>query len=38
MMGGARLLCVGQPAGVVLAELSFHDDLDPSRALAFRLR
>jgi hypothetical protein len=37
MMGGARLLCVGQPAGVVLAELPFHDDLEPSRALAPRL-
>jgi hypothetical protein len=36
-MGGARLLCVGQPAGVVLAELPFHDDLEPSRALVPRL-
>ncbi len=31
------LLCVGLPAGVVLAELPFHDDLEPSRALAPRL-
>ena len=32
-MGGARLLCVGQTAGVVPAELSVHSCLEPFRAL-----
>jgi hypothetical protein len=37
MMCCARLLCLGQLASIVLAELSLHYDLEPSRALAPRL-
>jgi hypothetical protein len=36
-MGGARLLCVGQSAGIVFAELPVYDDLKLPRALAPRL-